>query len=126
MRFSGDVRAPAAARRFVRSAVAELAGDAPGRADDVVLVVSELVTNSVRAGASGIDVAIAIVEDCLELQVDDDAPGWPNVHHADFADVSGRGLEIVGKIADEWHTTRLRPGKRVTVTWSRDTTRRSV
>jgi hypothetical protein len=40
--------------------------------------------------------------------------------------VSGRGLEIVGKIADEWHTTRLSPGKRVTVTWRRGAARRSV
>lgn len=118
-RFSGDVRAPAAARRFARSALAQLADDVPaGRPDDVVLVVSELVTNSVRAGASDIVVELGIVDGRLELQVGDDAPGWPSVHHAGFDDTTGRGLEIVGKVADEWHTTRLSPGKRVTVTWS--------
>jgi anti-sigma regulatory factor (Ser/Thr protein kinase) len=120
MRFSGDVRAPGAARRFARSALAELAGDpGPGRADDVVLVVSELVTNCVRAGATDIGVTIAITDDCLELQVDDDASGWPSLHHASVDEVTGRGLEIVGKVADEWHTTPLDPGKRVTVTWAR-------
>ena len=123
MRFSGAVQTPAAARRFVRSALDELADDRGLSLDDVVLVVSELVTNSVRAGASDIDVELAIVDDCLELQVDDDAAGWPNVHHAASEDVTGRGLEIVGKIADEWHTTRLNPGKRVTVTWSRSSHR---
>jgi two-component sensor histidine kinase len=97
-----------------------LAGNVPPRPDDVVLVVSELVTNSFRAGAAGIDVELVVHEDCVELQVADDAPGWPSVHHAAVEDVSGRGLEIVAGLADEWHTTRLAPGKLVTVSWSRD------
>lgn len=120
-RLSGDLRAPAAARRFV-TAVLEglLPEDATPRPDDVVLVVSELVTNSVRADAAGIDVELVVHEDCVELQVADDAPGWPNVHHAAVEDVSGRGLEIVATLADEWHTTRLARGKRVTVSWRRD------
>lgn len=97
-----------------------LADGASPRPDDVVLVVSELVTNSVRADAAGIDVELVVHEDCVQLQVADDAPGWPNVHHAAVEDVSGRGLEIVATLADEWHTTRLARGKRVTVSWRRD------
>jgi anti-sigma regulatory factor (Ser/Thr protein kinase) len=120
IRLAGDLHAPAAARRFVRSALdGGVPGDGPPRPDDVVLVVSELVTNSVRAGAVDIDVELVVLDASVELGVSDDAPGWPNVHHAGLDDVDGRGLEIVGKLADSWHTSRLAPGKRVTVTWSR-------
>lgn len=117
-RLGSDVHAPAAARTFVTSALAEHHA-ALSRRDDVVLVVSELVTNSVHAGASAIDVDLGVLGDSIELQVSDDAPGWPRLHHADPGDLDGRGLQIVGELADEWHTTRLAPGKRVTVTWSR-------
>ena len=115
---SADVHAPAAARTFVNSALVDLDSPPPPR-DDVVLVVSELVTNSVRAGASGIEVHLEVLDDCVELQVGDDAPGWPAAHHASVGDLGGRGLEIVGKIADSWHATRQVEGKRVIVTWSR-------
>jgi two-component sensor histidine kinase len=120
IRLAGDLQAPGAARRFVTSTLGALVGEA-GRPepDDVVLVVSELVTNSVRAGAAAIDVELDVHEDCVELQVADDAPGWPYVHHAAVEDVNGRGLEIVAELADEWHTRPLERGKRVTVSWNR-------
>lgn len=121
-RLPGDLHAPAAARTFVGSVLdGVLTDDAVPSPGDVVLVVSELVTNSVRAGAAAVDVDLTVVEDCVELQVGDDAPGWPAVHHAAVEDVTGRGLEIVDVLADEWRTRRLPAGKLVTVTWSRRT-----
>jgi anti-sigma regulatory factor (Ser/Thr protein kinase) len=120
--FRGDVQAPAAARRWVASALPEVTRDEVGpRIEDVVLVTSELVTNSVRAGARAIDVELLASRDDLELRVTDDAPGWPEARQPDWDEAHGRGLAIVADIADHWHTTGLRSGKRVTVTWSRAT-----
>jgi anti-sigma regulatory factor (Ser/Thr protein kinase) len=118
-RFSGDVHAPAAARRWVATSLDHLAhaGVSP-RSDDLVLVVSELVTNSVRAGARTVEVELVAAGDDVELHVTDDAPGLPEPRTPDWDEVHGRGLAIVADVADAWHTTSLRRGKRVTVTWS--------
>lgn len=115
---AGDRQAPAKARRFLTAALAELPGRTPAlRADDVVLVASELVTNSVRAGATVIEVELVVGEEGVELQVSDDASGWPTLRQAATDDLDGRGLQIVEDIADEWHTVSLTPGKRVAVAW---------
>ena len=116
----GDVRAAAAARRFVATALSDL-GEEPGSPppDDVMLVVSELVTNSVQAGAELIDVELTVTDDRVELSVTDGADGWPATRHPSWDDPHGRGLAIVESIADEWYATLLDPGKRVTAKWFR-------
>lgn len=114
----GDVSAPAAARRFVAAAFADRSGDDSPRPDDLALVVSELVTNAVRAGATRIGVELLVAEHGVELRVDDDASGWPTPRLAEEGDLDGRGLQIVEVVADAWHTTELSRGKQVTVTWS--------
>jgi anti-sigma regulatory factor (Ser/Thr protein kinase) len=115
-----DVHAPAAARRFVLSSVGPIDPDAAWPpVDDIVLVVSELVTNAVRAGAAGIGVELVVGDGTLELHVTDDAPGWPTMRHAEWDDLAGRGLAIVGDVVEAWHTTNFGSGKRVTATWSR-------
>jgi anti-sigma regulatory factor (Ser/Thr protein kinase) len=116
---AGNVHAPAEARRFVIATLGRIhQGISSSRGDDVVLVVSELVTNGVRAGASAIDVDLEASADRIELHVTDDAPGWPEPRHAEPDDLAGRGLAIVEDLADDWHTTSLPRGKRVTATWS--------
>ena len=116
----GDVHAPAAARAFVLGALDDAAVPLGlPKSYDVVLVVSELVTNSVRAGATAIAVELTATEDRLELSVIDDAGGWPATRHPTWDDTRGRGLAIVEDVADEWHSTVLDRGKRVTATWSR-------
>jgi anti-sigma regulatory factor (Ser/Thr protein kinase) len=120
--FAGDLQAPAAARRWVTSALSGVTrSDYGDRPEDLDLVTSELDTNSVRAGARVIDVELVAARDGVELHVTDDAPGWPEARQPDWDDAHGRGLAIVADIADHWHTTGLRSGKRVTVTWSRTT-----
>jgi anti-sigma regulatory factor (Ser/Thr protein kinase) len=120
MTLTGDLHAPAAARRFAASALADMAGAAvPPRHDDVMLVVSELVTNSVRAGATAITVELDVSHDRVELRVGDDAAGWPTPQHPGWEEAHGRGLAIVEEIADDWHATSAGRGKRITATWSR-------
>jgi anti-sigma regulatory factor (Ser/Thr protein kinase) len=116
-----DLRAPAAARRFVDAPLRDMLGraDKPA-AEDVVLVVSELVTNAVRASADVISLSLTVDEDRVEVEISDDAAGWPTPRNADTDDPSGRGLAIVEELADRWHATELYPGKRITVTWFRE------
>ncbi|SFC13649.1 Anti-sigma regulatory factor (Ser/Thr protein kinase) [Nocardioides terrae] len=116
----GTLSAPAEARRFVLSAMRKLRGHVTRPdTDDIVLVVSELVTNAVRADAAVIGLSLVVEDKHIRLEISDDAEGWPTPRRAGADDLSGRGLAIVDELADRWTTTELRPGKRVTVTWYR-------
>lgn len=116
-RLTGDLHAPAAARRFVMTGLREpLASSQPALCDDLALIVSELVTNSVRASAHVVDVELRVENDRVEVQVTDDAAGWPTPQAADIESVDGRGLEIVSQLADSWHTVARPPGKSVIAT----------
>lgn len=115
--FRADVGTPAEARRFVTDHLDSVSGGSDPRRDDVALVVSELVTNSVRAGAFSIEVWIASDSQRIEICVADDAPGWPTPRSAHPDDLGGRGLAIVERLADAWTTAPAYPGKAVTATW---------
>ena len=118
-RLRADPHAPRLARRIVRD---ELAGaDLPARVhvEDAALVASELVTNSVRAGAATIDIDVRASEGRVDLLVADDAPGWPTPRNAAADDLDGRGLAIVDELAHRWTTSPGNPGKSVTATWFR-------
>ena len=67
----------------------------------------------------GGDVELTATDDRLELSVVDDAGGWPATRHPTWDDTRGRGLAIVEDVADEWHSTVVGRGKRVTATWTR-------
>lgn len=69
------------------------------RFDDVVLVVSELVSNSVRHGASNdIDVKVTAKGNRIRVEVTDGGPGFG----IDDPRGDGLGLSIVEKLADRW------------------------
>ena len=69
------------------------------RYDDVLLVVSELVTNSVRHTEShDIDVHVETADGRIRVEVSDDGPGFDTSHPRG----DGLGLAIVEKIADRW------------------------
>ena len=117
-RLPGDLRAPAAARRFVTGGLHQvLSGpERQGLSDDLALIVSELVTNSVRANAHVIDVEVNVDDELVELRVTDDAAGWPTAQMPDADSVDGRGLEIVTHLADSWRTVARARGKSVIAT----------
>lgn len=113
----GDLHAPAAARRFVVSGLrGALASAHPALCDDLALIVSELVTNSVRANARVVDVELRVRDDRVEVQVTDDAAGWPSPQPASPDSEDGRGLDIVAQLADSWRTVARRKGKSVIAT----------
>lgn len=111
---TADVRAPALARAFVTAEIDGLKLPVV----DVVLVVSELVTNAVRAGSSTIQVILTGDPSGMELTVEDDAAGLPQPREATPESLGGRGLGIVEELADSWRTTQSRNRrKRVTARW---------
>ncbi|MEV4804447.1 ATP-binding protein [Nonomuraea sp. NPDC049421] len=79
--------------------------------DDCLLIVSELVTNAVRYGGSAY--ALRLEERAGEVygEVFDPGEGVPRPRAADMDAISGRGLQIVGAIADAWGVTATDNGK---------------
>ncbi|HSM01968.1 MAG TPA: ATP-binding protein [Acidimicrobiia bacterium] len=102
--FKADESAPALARL----AASSLAHQVPHRRlADILLLVSELVTNSVRhAGLNGSDrigLVVDIDGETVRVEVRDPGPGFeprslsPKPHHG-----SGWGLHLVQLLADRW------------------------
>lgn len=84
-----------------------------------MLIVSELVTNAVRAGAATIDLRVRAGRSRLDIEVTDDGGGWPTPRTPRASDPGGRGLSIVENLTDTWQTTSNGNGKTVTATWFR-------
>jgi anti-sigma regulatory factor (Ser/Thr protein kinase) len=117
--FGSAVGTPGVARTFVSCQLRGLFGPSlrGGRFDDAELLVSELTTNAVRAGAATVRVSVRVHRGELELDVADDGPGWPARVRAGSHDPHGRGLMLVDAIADTWRAERVDTGgKRVVVT----------
>lgn len=112
-----DVLAPAEARGLVSGLIDTSALPVGVNLHDPVLVVSELVTNSVSAGASYIELEVHVGTERIDLTVADDAQGWPTPQQSTPEDVNGRGLAIVEKLAHRWNVTSSETGKSVTASW---------
>jgi anti-sigma regulatory factor (Ser/Thr protein kinase) len=90
----------------------------PERLDDLRLLVSELVTNSVRhAGLDGgdaIDLRVELLADRIRVEIHDPGPGFepPAVPTTMYQD-SGWGLYLVSRIADRWGIDATTVGKTV-------------
>lgn len=118
---------PAAAGSARRWVASQLARIYPAElVDTAVLVVSELVTNAVRASAAAaaasgcpdagrIEVAIARGLDTLRIEVADTARGSLPVSsgHADDDAECGRGLQVVTMLSSRWGCRPAARGKAV-------------
>lgn len=87
------------APRISRQKLSEIRGEIGPRFDDLALVVSELVSNSVRhSGHETVSVSIKKIANLVRLEVRDSGPGFD----PDHIDSGGMGLRIVSRIADAW------------------------
>jgi two-component sensor histidine kinase len=107
-------RSVQAARRFTAETLTgwDLAGT--DRADDVLLCVSELVTNAVIHGVPpGRQLRLLLRNEgrVLVVEVHDSGPGVPHVVHD--ADEGGRGLLLVSALSDKWGVRERELGKAV-------------
>ncbi|MFJ6566760.1 ATP-binding protein [Streptomyces sp. NPDC091292] len=70
--------------------------------EDVRLVVSELVTNSVEHGHGTVVLRIRHTGTQLRVEVTDENPAPAQLQDADDEDLCGRGLFLVAALADTW------------------------
>lgn len=107
--------APVSIPQARRYAVNVLTGVAPEVAEAVTLMVSELATNSVRHAATEFTVSIDRDPDEIRIAVTDAGDAQPMLRSPGPREHSGRGLQIVNALADDWGVTEMvdRPGKTV-------------
>ncbi|MED7949711.1 MULTISPECIES: ATP-binding protein [unclassified Streptomyces] len=85
------------ARRFLGSLVPV---PAPGAAESVVLVVSELVTNALRHGGGTFTLELTAYTDSVEVAVHDHSPQAPRMRTPDLDDgTGGFGWPMVNRLA---------------------------
>lgn len=104
-----QVESNANAPAVSRSRISSMRNSLEPRCDDVLLLVSELVSNSVRhTGSCDIDVRVRATDGRIRVEVSDEGPGFTR----DTPRGDGLGLTIVDKLADSWG---IEPGERFTV-----------
>ncbi|MFZ0666661.1 MAG: ATP-binding protein [Acidimicrobiales bacterium] len=95
------------ARRFVTECVSGVPVDT---IDMLVVIASELATNSVRHGGGRFELRIDQSEDHILIEVEDEGEGEPVVRKPSPDETSGRGLQIVKGLADSWGVERSKSG----------------
>ena len=109
-RYANDPASVAAARRFARDVVGEVA---PAIVDRVALVVSELASNAVRHSSSGFGISIRTSKAGVLVEVTDDSDSLPVMRHPGRMEPTGRGLLIVQSLSEEWGVVEREKGKAV-------------
>src|SRR5438876_585918 len=106
LRLAGGPKAPARARKALRSLDRTLSD----LRDDVDLLVSELVSNSVlHAHADQIELHAYSAPELVRVKVSDQGPGFDATETRPEPNTDGEGgfgLLIVDKVADRWGVTR--------------------
>jgi hypothetical protein len=78
--------------------------------DTAELLVSELVTNAIRAASYEVELRLMRVGKLL-VEVSDDNHNLPQLQRAEADDVEGRGLALVSHMSRRWGTSRKAVGK---------------
>ena len=108
-----DERSPALARRVARQALAD--AGLPHLLDDVLLVVTELVTNAAVHAGTAFELDIDATAPGVRVEVTDHSPGAFPVLRPDAHEEreGGRGLFLMDAVATRWGTTHFPTGKSV-------------
>jgi hypothetical protein len=110
--FGCDSRAPGDARRFITAQLTGVLADQPERSQlvvDAVLIVSELVTDSVNASCDRSVLRwTGTAASCGSVSGTAGA-GWPTVQSPVLEYSQGRGLAIRAALATAWGARRLAP-----------------
>ena len=93
------------ARRFV-DAFCTRKGLPAGVRDDAVLLVSEVVGNSLRHARSEARIRIDVIGPVLRVEVADDSPDLPRARESPSNATGGRGVVILDRLASRWGADR--------------------
>ena len=105
------VVAPAAARDAADGWLAAQGVDDEVR-HDVLLAISELVTNAITHARSAPTLALTLQPDCLRVEVTDRSAHAPRLRPQADA-TGGFGLRLVGQVTDRWGWSPIAGGKAV-------------
>jgi anti-sigma regulatory factor (Ser/Thr protein kinase) len=108
--FPAQAGSAKAARDSIQQA---LAGVDPTVVESVVLMVSELTTNAILHARTEFTLEIETSADELRVTVSDAGPGDPALKTPARETTTGRGLQIVERLADQWGIADGSPGKAV-------------
>jgi anti-sigma regulatory factor (Ser/Thr protein kinase) len=81
--------------------------------DDARLVVTELATNAIVHAGSAFLVLAQVHESGVRVSVSDNSPIRPAVRGSDPLALSGRGLQLVQALSDDWGVEVTAEGKTV-------------
>lgn len=109
--FAGTVSAPFEVRRFVGEVVGHWGEGA--LVEEATLIATELVTNAVMHGRSGVTVQLSATAEGVRISVADTSLAMPAIGCPSDRGSSGRGLNIVSGLASAWGTEATLTGKRV-------------
>ena len=96
---------PAAARRFVRTALESVEAD-PAVVETAELLTDELVTNAIVHAQSKSYLHIRAARGAVRVELTDPDDRLPSIAAADTDAVGGRGLIIVNGLASAWGVER--------------------
>jgi anti-sigma regulatory factor (Ser/Thr protein kinase) len=88
--------------------------------DDVELVLSELMTNAIQAGATRVSIELHAHPDWVLVSVEDDAGGQVTIRPGSPTAAGGRGLPIVAALSTQWGVEARSRGKRVWASMAAD------
>ena len=103
-----DVRA---GRRFLTEVLIRLGWE--DRADDASLLLSELLANVALHARTSCSVKVSATADRLRVEVEDRSPVLPRVQHFAIDTTTGRGLQLVDRVAESWGAEPTSGGKQV-------------
>lgn len=74
----------------------------PAAAEDVLLVVSELVGNACLHAGGPLELVLRLEQERLRVEVSDAAPAPPVPHQGTASQPGGHGLRVVARLTREW------------------------
>jgi CheY-like chemotaxis protein/anti-sigma regulatory factor (Ser/Thr protein kinase) len=113
MAFPADLASVGHARRWVRAALEGMAGGTDDLVDLAMLLTSEVVTNSLVHGRSGVEVSIDRRADRIRIGVTDSDQAFIRRRAPAVGSQSGRGVELVESMSAGWGVNRFVSGKQV-------------
>lgn len=96
-----DPTSPGLARRFVRRVLGE-AGIDRLTTEDAALLATELVTNSVIHASTDMTIDVEVDTGAVRIAVTDANGDEPVLRELDQDATTGRGLQLVERVATEW------------------------